>query len=236
MNPIVTVPAKEGHFIPWTPWLRSAAESKIALITVGGVYMKHGLHEPFQGPDDPTFREFPHVVNTEDLALAEGQVDSPWAAQDLNVLFPLERLRDLAATGYIGSVAPFAYAFAAGSPDLGALLPEAGLSVAYRMRRMGPDAVLLVATTPESHRTAAHLARLIETVGIPTVILGTTAEPFEAIGVPRAVLVEHPAGAPLGNPGNAGKHGHLIQEALSAAWELEGPGLLIPLPFRWQGA
>jgi D-proline reductase (dithiol) PrdB len=235
MTPIVTAPATRGAFIPWTPWLRSPAQSKVALISLSGVHLKHGLQEPFQDGTDPSFREFPQVVATQDLTLAEGQVESPWAAQDLNVLCPLERLRDLADTGYIGSVAPFAYTFAAGAVAEGALLPEAGLSVAYRIRRMGPEVVLLVATTPESHRTAAHLARLIETVGVPTVILANQAAVFEEIGTPRVVLVDHPAGAPLGNPGNAGKHGEVLRQALEAAWSLEGPGLVQPLPFHWHG-
>lgn len=235
MTPIVTAPAKNGAFIPWTPWLRSPNQSKVALISVSGVHLKHGMHEPFQGGTDPTFREFPQVVATQDCTLAEGQVESPWAAQDLNVLFPLERLRDLQDTGYISTVAPFAYTFAAGGPDEGALLPEAGLSVAYRLRRMGPEAVLLVTTTPESHRTAAHLARLIETVGIPTIILANKAEAFEELGTPRVALVDHPAGAPLGNPGNAGKHTEILRQALEAAWSLEGPGLILPLDFHWRG-
>lgn len=235
MSTIVTEPAKNGSFIPWAPWLRSPAESKIALLSLSGVHLKHGMHQPFQGGQEPSFREFPHVVSIQDITLGEGQVDSPYAKQDLNVLFPLERLRELADTGYISALAPFAYSFATGGPELGALLPEAGLSVAYRLRRMGPEAALLVATTPESHRTAAHLARLIETVGIPTIILATETPPFEEIGVPRVVRVDHPAGAPLGNPGNAGKHSELLRQALEAAWTLEGPGLIVELPFHWRG-
>lgn len=235
MTPIVTAPAKDGAFIPWTPWLRSPAQSKVALISISGVHLKHGMHETYRGGADPSFREFPQVVATQDIALAEGQVDSTYAAQDLNVLFPLERLRDLADTGYISTVAPFAYSFAAGGPAEGALLPEAGLSVAYRLRRMGPEVALLVATTVESHRTAAHLARLIETAGVPTVILANQAAPFEELGTPRVVLVDHPAGAPLGNPGNAGKHAEVLRQALDAAWSLEGPGLILPLDFHWRG-
>lgn len=235
MIPNATEPAKTGGFIPWTPWLRSPAESKVALIAIDGVHLKHGLHDSFKGGTDPSFREFPHVVVSQDLTVAEGQVDSPWASQDLNVLFPLERLRDLADNGYISAVAPFAYSFAAGGPEVGALLSEAALSVAYRIRRMGADLVLLVATTPESHETAAHLARLIETVGVPTLILATQAATFERIGVPRVVLVDHPAGAPLGNPGNAGKHGELLRQAFEEAWSLEGPGFVVPLPFHWHG-
>lgn len=235
MTPIVTVPAKDGAFIPWTPWLRSPAQSKVALISISGVHLQHGMHEPFRGGNDPSFREFPQVVATQDLALAPDQVDSPYAEQDLNVLFPLERLRDLADTGYISTVAPFAYSFAAGGPAEGLLLPEAGLSVAYRLRRMGPEVVLLVATTAESHRTVAHLARLIETVGVPTVILANQTAIFEEIGTPRVVWVDHPAGAPLGNPGNAGKHTEILRQTLEAAWSLEGPGLVLPLEFHWRG-
>lgn len=227
-----------NEFVPWTQWIPRVSESKIALVTTGGVYLKHGLHQPFdaqQPHGDPTFREFPSVVADEDLDLTHGRIDERYARQDVNVLFPLERLRSLAAAGYIGALAPFAYSFLGHIPQPVELLANYAPSVAYRMRRMGADLALVVATGEVDHQSAGLVARAIELAGVPTLVLGTRPEILEAVKVPRAVVVKHPDGAPLGNPGNAGKHEHLLREALSAAWTLEGPGLVERLPFEWKG-
>lgn len=227
-----------NEFIPWTQWVPPVAESKVALVSTGGVFLKHGLHQPFdlEAPHgDPTFREFPSVVADEDLTVAHNQIDPRYAQQDVNVVFPLERLRALAQGGYIGSVAPFAYSFMGQVTRPVELLANYGPSVAYRMRRMGADLALVVAAGGVDHQTAALVARAIELAGVPTLVLGTRPEILEAVKVPRAVVVTHPDGAPLGNPGNAGKHEHLLREALEAGWSLEGPGLIERLPFEWKG-
>lgn len=228
----------ENEFIPWTQWNPTPVESKIALISTGGVFLKHGLHQPFDldAPHgDPSFREFPSVVVDEDLDVCHSHLELSYARQDVNVLFPLERLRALAAGGYIGSVAPFAYSFMGHVTQPIELLANYAPSVAYRLRRMGADLALIIATGEVDHQTAGIVARAVELAGVPTLVLGTRPEVLEAVKVPRAVVVSHPAGAPLGNPGNAGKHEHLLREALEAAWNLEGPGLIVRLPFEWKG-
>ncbi len=227
-----------NEFTPWTQWDRSVATSKIALVTTGGVYLKHGLHEPFNAAaahGDPSFREFPSVVAVDDLAFVHGRIEERYAREDINVLFPLDRLRDLASEGYVGSVAPFAYSFLGHITRPIALLSNFAPSVAYRMRRMGADLALIIATGAVDHMTAGILARAIELAGVPTLVLGTQKEILEMIKVPRAVLVQHPEGAPLGNPGNAGKHQHLLREVLDTGWSYEGPGMIEALPFAWKG-
>lgn len=227
-----------NEFIPWTQWLRPVGESKVALITTGGVFMKHGLHQPFDlgiAHGDPSFREFPTVVADQDLDLAHARLDDRYGRQDVNVLFPLERLRSLAQGGYIDSVAPFAYSFMGHITRPVQLLANYAPSVAYRIRRMGADVALVVAAGGVDHQTAALIARAVELAGVPTMVLGSRADILQSVRPPRAVVVNHPESAPLGNPGNAGKHEHLLREALEAAWRLEGPGLLETLPFAWKG-
>lgn len=230
----------ETEFIPWTQWTTQLERAKVALVSMGGVYLKKGLHQPFdlEAPEgDPTFREFPSVVDDEDLDVAHRAFSDRYARQDMNVVFPLDRLRELAASGYMGSVAPFAYSFMGYVANPVSLLANYAPSVGYRMRRMGADLALVVAASASDHQSGALVARAIELAGVPTVLLGLTAhrEVLEAVKAPRAILVDHPDGATLGNPGNAGKHQHLLRDALEAAWLFEGPGLIETLPYKWQG-
>lgn len=227
-----------NEFIPWTPWHSPAPSAKVALVSTGGVYLKKGLHQPYDlaAPGgDPAFREFPSVVATEDLEVAHNGFDLRYAREDVNVVFPLERLAELASTGYLGSIAPFAYSFMGHIQRPVTLLANYAPSVAYRMKRMGADVALVVAAGQLDHQTAGLVARAIELAGVPTVVLGTNADLLKAVQVPRAVVVNHPDGAPLGNPGNAGKHGYLLREVFDAAWAFEGPGLVAELPFNWRG-
>lgn len=228
----------ENEFIPWTPWHLPARKAKVALVTTGGVYMKNGLHQRFHTEadgGDPTFREFPSVVANEDLAIAHTSMESGYGTQDINTIFPLERLHELAAIGYVGSVAPFAYSFMGHVTQPVPLLANYAPSVAYRMKRMGADVTLVVATGQLDHQTAALVARAIELAGVPTVLLGTSKGLLEQVKAPRAVVVGHPDGATLGNPGNAGKHQHLLREAFDTAWEFEAPGLVAELGYAWSG-
>lgn len=228
----------ENEFIPWTQWDPTVGKSKVALVTTGGVFLKKGLHQPFDVAlpgGDPTFREFPSVVEAEDLDAAHAALDLRYAREDINVIFPLPRLRELAEAGYIRTVAPFAYSLMGHVTDPLPLLSNYAISVAYRMKRMGADVALLVATGELDHQTAGLVARAIELAGVPTVVLGNNKAALERVKVPRGVVVAHPDGAPLGNPGNAGKHQYLLREVLSAAWDLEGPGLVVELPFKWAG-
>jgi D-proline reductase (dithiol) PrdB len=61
--------------------------------------------------------------------------------QDLNVVFPIDRLRELAAEGRVGAVANFHYSFM-GATDIEALEPKA-TELAGLLKKDQVDAVLL---------------------------------------------------------------------------------------------
>ncbi len=209
-------------FVPWSQWVRPVAESKVALVATAGVYLKHGLQEPYdegRPGGDPTFREFPVVVQYEDLAVSESQQAA--AEADLNLVFPLERLRAMAASGAIDAVAPFAYSFSGAVADALPLLAGSGQSVAYRIRRMGADVALVCASGETGWLTASLVARLIELAGVPTVVLAAGADGLRGANVPRGVLIRQPA-----EPGDAEGQERLLLAALEAAWKLDEPAVI----------
>jgi len=211
-------------FVPWSHWVRPVGESKVALVATAGVYLKHGLQEPYdegRPGGDPTFREFPVVVRSEDLAVS-GSHPGP-VQEDLNLVFPLERLRALADSGAIDAVAPFAYSFSGAVADPLPLLAGSGLSVAYRIRRMGADVALLWASGEQGLLTAALVARLIELAGVPAVVVaaGAGADALRGWGVPRGAIIRQPAA-----PGDAEGQQRLLLAALEAAWDLHEPGVI----------
>lgn len=77
----------------------------MALITTGGVHLKSD--EPFNMQDpsgDPSFRQIPGDVDPGALTITHNYYDHRDADKDVNIVFPVERIRELAARGEIGAV------------------------------------------------------------------------------------------------------------------------------------
>lgn len=229
-----------SHFVPWTPWEVPIDRAKVALVSTGGVFMTKGWHKPFDTDlphGDPSWREMPFNVDPEDLAIAHAHYDHRHALRDINVVFPLQRLHELAEYGYIGSVAPSAYSFSGHVTMPLPLLAEHAPNVAQRLRRSRSELAVLVPSSYLCHVTAALIARTVELAGIPTLCLGTVegAELYERVRPPRAVVVDHVYGAVLGAPGNAAKHQHLLREAFDVGYDIAEPGKVVTLDrYRWR--
>ena len=82
------------------------AKSTIAIVTAGGVHLKE--QEPFNIADelgDLGYRVFPEDVDSSHLMVTHHHYDHSDADQDINVVFPIDVLRDLQAEGFIRDVA-----------------------------------------------------------------------------------------------------------------------------------
>src|SRR5205807_7255877 len=92
--------------VPFTPFERELSKSTIAIVTAGGVHLKD--QEPFNIADelgDLTYREILHDVDSTQSMVTHHHYDHTDADQDINVVFPIDVLRDLAADGPIRSIA-----------------------------------------------------------------------------------------------------------------------------------
>jgi D-proline reductase (dithiol) PrdB len=136
----------EGREIPWAPIRKPVAESMIALVTTAGVHLKS--QEPFNMDDpdgDPTFRAIPTDAPRADLTITHKYYDHSAADRDINVVLPLDRMRELLAKKRIGGIAPLAYGFMGhiDGPHLKTLLENTAPDVARRLKEDRADAVLL---------------------------------------------------------------------------------------------
>jgi D-proline reductase (dithiol) PrdB len=92
--------------VPFTPFDRTLEKSTIALVTAGGVHLKD--QEPFNIADelgDLGYRLIPQDVESGQLMVTHHHYDHTDADADINVVFPIDVLRDLEAEGFIGGVA-----------------------------------------------------------------------------------------------------------------------------------
>jgi D-proline reductase (dithiol) PrdB len=139
-------PLVEATTIPWAPLRVPLARATIALVTTAGV---HAVADPpfdMDDPDgDPSYRVIPADAPRDTLTITHKYYDHRAADQDLNVVLPLDRLRDLAAEGRVGGVARRAYGFM-GHVDgrhLRTLIERTAPEVAACLVADGADAVVL---------------------------------------------------------------------------------------------
>jgi D-proline reductase (dithiol) PrdB len=136
----------EADGIPWTPLRMPLAETVVALVTTAGVHLKS--QRPFDMADpegDPTFRVIPSDSKQVALVITHKYYDHSAADKDLNVVLPLDRLRELQQEGAIGGIAPHVYGFMGhvDGPHLQTLTGETAPEVARRLQEDGAGAVIL---------------------------------------------------------------------------------------------
>lgn len=92
--------------VPFTPFDRDLAKSTVALVTAAGVHLQD--QEPFNIADelgDLGYRIIPEDVDSSRLLVTHHHYDHRDADEDINVVFPIDALRDLQAEGFIRDLA-----------------------------------------------------------------------------------------------------------------------------------
>ena len=135
-------PCLEHDDAPWAPMGRSLAQSKIAMVSTAGLHLRGD--RLFQG-GDPSYRIIPSDAQTSDVILSHVSIgfDHTGIYRDLNLAFPLDRLRELAQQGTVGSLARSYYSFMGAQRDPRRIIEETGPEAAALMNAEGVDVVLL---------------------------------------------------------------------------------------------
>ncbi|MBZ0170673.1 D-proline reductase subunit gamma [Candidatus Methylomirabilis lanthanidiphila] len=136
----------EGEGIPWAPLRKPLRETVIALVTTAGVHLK--TQPPFDMDDpngDPSFRVIPAYIKKEELVITHNYYDHSAADKDLNVVLPLDRLKEIKSKGLIREIAPFIYGFMGhiDGPHVDTLVKQTAPEVAALLTRDGAEAAVL---------------------------------------------------------------------------------------------
>ncbi|MDQ5847268.1 MAG: glycine/betaine/sarcosine/D-proline family reductase selenoprotein B [Acidobacteriota bacterium] len=92
--------------VPFTPFEGDLAKTTVALVTAAGVHLQE--QEPFNIADelgDLGYRIIPADVDSSNLMVTHHHYDHSDADEDINVVFPIDVLRDLQEEGFIGGIA-----------------------------------------------------------------------------------------------------------------------------------
>lgn len=125
----------------WVTATKAVADLRIALITTAGLHFRTDESFAFA---DATFRPIPGDAEADELVMSHSSVnfDRVGFAEDVNLVFPLDRFRELATAGKIGSVADVHYSFM-GAGLLPAAFESSAAQVAGLLKQDQVDAVFL---------------------------------------------------------------------------------------------
>ena len=126
------------------PWVKGPPLSKrrIAIISTAGLHQRED--RPFTREPGDYYRIIPGDVKSDNLIMSHVSVnfDRSGFYQDWNVVFPIDRLRELVKDKVIGSIASFHYSFMGADDPMRWEQPARHL--AGLLKKDNVDAVLLV--------------------------------------------------------------------------------------------
>ena len=125
-----------------TPFVRPRplADAQVAIVTTAGLQVSE--QEAF-GWFDSSFRVLPGDRRDLIMSHHSQNFDRAGAIADVNVVYPVDRLAEMAAAGEIGAVAPAHISFMGAQRELTTLIHDSGRAAAALLREQGTDIALL---------------------------------------------------------------------------------------------
>lgn len=77
------------------------------------------------------------------------------------------------------------------------------------------------------------VARVVEEVGIPTVVVSTGRDLTELVKPPRSLFVNFPMGNPFGPAGDVAMQQRILRHALSLFHSVGEAGTIVDAPYEW---
>ncbi|MGB5293914.1 MAG: glycine/sarcosine/betaine reductase selenoprotein B family protein [Thermoanaerobaculia bacterium] len=133
--------------VPWAPLEKPLSESRVGLVSTAGLTLigQKPCSKEVKG-GDPCYREIPW--DTEVSQLVENHRSGSWdhtgVEQDMNVAFPLDRMRELLEQGRVGSLAERYLSFMGSVTSPGRMVRDIIPLACDNLLRQEVEAALLV--------------------------------------------------------------------------------------------
>lgn len=232
-------PYRWAHYrdVPFTRLARPLSDCVVGLITTASPF---DPAKGEQGPGAPynARAKFYEVYSGDtrvdhDLRIAHVAIDRQHTCMtDSGSWFPLPLLREFAAQGVIGKLAPRFH----GAPTNRSQRHTLTVDCPELLRRCqadGVDAVVLVANCPVCHQTLSLAARHLEANGIATVVMGCAKDVVEHCGVPRFLFSDFPLGNAAGKPHDQASQRDTLSLALDMLVSAPAARTTVQSPQRW---
>jgi hypothetical protein len=177
-----------------------------------------------------------NTAEDHDLRIAHVAIDrNHTTAEDPGTYFPLAALRQMAASGRVGSVAPRFHGLPTNRSHRVTLevhCPE----IVARCKADGVEAAILVPNCPVCHQSVSLAARMLEENLISTIVMGCAKDIVEFVGVPRLLFSDFPLGNAAGRPRDLVSQSFTLGLALSVLASAPAPRTTVQSPLLWSSS
>lgn len=233
-------PYRWAHFTdaPFAPLPKPLAECSVALVTTAAPY------QPGKGEQGPGAA---YNGSAKFFAVYSGPADGPMpdlrishiaydrdhtTAADPATWFPLAALREAAARGRIGRLAPRFHGLPTNRSHRATIETDAP-ELLRRLREDGADTAIFVPNCPVCHQSVTLAARHLEAAGIPTVVMGAARDIVEHAGAPRFLFSDFPLGNSAGKPHDPASQALTLELALRLLESAPAARTTLTSPLRW---
>jgi D-proline reductase (dithiol) PrdB len=142
---LLNLPVQVNESAPYARLARPLAACRLAIVTTAGLHRRGD--RPF-GPGEQGYRIIANDLPTVEIIQSHTSLgfDRVAIMRDVNISFPIDRLRELVARGELGGLAASHYSFMGAQRDLARIQGETGPDVGRRLRSEGVDAALITPT------------------------------------------------------------------------------------------
>ncbi len=144
-NNLLMLPVTVNDGAPFVKPAKPLAGCRLAIVTTAGLHRRGD--RPF-GPGDQTYRVIAADTPAAEILQSHTSLgfDRVPIMRDLNISFPIDRLRELVARGELGGMGPSHYSFMGAQREVVRIERETGPEVGRRLREEGVDLALITPT------------------------------------------------------------------------------------------
>jgi hypothetical protein len=223
--------------VPFTPLSKPLNKSVLGLVTTAAPF---DSSKGPQGPGAPYnaaakfYEPYSRSIDEDvDLRIAHVGIDRRNAnMEDANCWFPLNAAKRAAQAGRIESLSKHFYGLPTNRSQRHTLEIDAPL-ILSKMHADQVDIAVLIPNCPICHQSQSLLARYLEEVGIPTVIMGAAKDIVEYCGVPRFLFNDLPLGNAAALPNNSSSQDLSFELALRLLEGAAGPRTTMQSSLVW---
>ncbi len=214
------------------PLRKPVAESTIGMFVSCGAQLPED--PPLLETEDITFRLLPRDVPTDRLVVSHQTLVRKWALEDLNVAYPIDRMKELEREGTFKRLAHTNVSMVGSIERYTELMEQTVPRIKAVFDSQGVDLVLLLPFCPACHRATGLIARALEARGLPTISTSVLWEMSAAVKPPRTCFLDFPLGCPAGRPHEAAQQRDILRQTLQLAPDFDPDNWAMKsLPFQW---
>lgn len=221
----------------WNEFKKPLKDSRVTLISSSGAYLEG--QKPFDpwAVNDFSIRLIDVDAPKESMHIAHNYFDHRDAVKDINVVLPLDRLKELEKEGVIGELAPHAITLGMGRMYKRSQLMDQTVSdIIAVLEKEETDVVFLIPCCPLDHQSTALIARRLDEEGYPTMYLGACLDIMERVNPSRAAFINYPLGRNCGPAHDQNLQMEILKETLSRLEKMSADDGIAMLEYQWESA